>query len=100
VVAVAAPRIDVSRPTANTSEEAVEGAAMKKMFCSRCGDEFELLPGKSGFANVCPRCSEQSPEERDRWLRNSASTSRTRRLSEAVRETANVSARMKSNSTD
>ena len=29
--------------------------------CVVCGDEFELRPGKPGFANRCPVCSE--PEE-------------------------------------
>jgi hypothetical protein len=29
--------------------------------CVICGDEFELKPGKPGFANRCPGCSE--PEE-------------------------------------
>jgi hypothetical protein len=31
--------------------------------CVICGDEFELRPGKPGFANRCPSCSE--PEESD-----------------------------------
>jgi len=31
--------------------------------CAVCGDEFELKPGKPGFANRCPSCSE--PEETD-----------------------------------
>lgn len=31
------------------------------MICSKCGDEFQLLPNKPGFANVCPNCTE-SPE--------------------------------------
>ena len=26
--------------------------------CSICGEEFELKPGKPGFANRCPACSE------------------------------------------
>jgi hypothetical protein len=26
--------------------------------CVVCGDEFELRPGKPGFANRCPSCSE------------------------------------------
>jgi hypothetical protein len=26
--------------------------------CVVCGDEFELHPGKPGFANRCPACSE------------------------------------------
>lgn len=29
--------------------------------CAVCGEEFELRPGKPGFANRCPSCSE--PEE-------------------------------------
>ena len=29
--------------------------------CVVCGEEFELMPGKPGFANRCPTCSE--PEE-------------------------------------
>jgi hypothetical protein len=31
--------------------------------CVKCGEEFELKPGKPGFANRCPECSE--PEELD-----------------------------------
>ena len=27
--------------------------------CAVCGEEFELKPGKSGFANRCPDCSVQ-----------------------------------------
>ena len=27
--------------------------------CVVCGEEFELRPGKPGFANRCPDCSEQ-----------------------------------------
>lgn len=26
--------------------------------CIVCGEEFELRPGKPGFANRCPSCSE------------------------------------------
>ncbi len=29
--------------------------------CVICGEEFELKPGKPGFANRCPSCSD--PEE-------------------------------------
>ena len=29
--------------------------------CAICGEEFELKPGKPGFANRCPSCSE--PED-------------------------------------
>ena len=31
--------------------------------CAVCGDEFELRPGKPGFANRCPSCSEPESEE-------------------------------------
>jgi DNA-directed RNA polymerase subunit RPC12/RpoP len=27
--------------------------------CISCGEEFELKPGKPGFANRCPSCSEE-----------------------------------------
>lgn len=37
--------------------------------CVKCGEEFELKPGKPGFANRCPDCSE---EESDSEKRNSA----------------------------
>lgn len=30
--------------------------------CVICGEEFELRPGKPGFANRCPSCSEQEEE--------------------------------------
>jgi len=26
--------------------------------CAVCGEEFELKPGKPGFANRCPECSQ------------------------------------------
>jgi hypothetical protein len=31
--------------------------------CVVCGEEFELRPGKPGFANRCPSCSEPQPTE-------------------------------------
>jgi hypothetical protein len=30
--------------------------------CAVCGDEFELKPGKPGFANRCPSCSEEEED--------------------------------------
>jgi hypothetical protein len=30
--------------------------------CIVCGEEFELRPGKPGFANRCPACSEPDAE--------------------------------------
>ena len=39
--------------------------------CVLCGEEFELRPGKPGFANRCPECS--SPEaEAERAQRGGA----------------------------
>ncbi len=31
--------------------------------CVVCSEEFELRPGKPGFANRCPACSEPEEEE-------------------------------------
>jgi len=31
--------------------------------CVVCGEEFELKPGKPGFANRCPSCSEDEAAE-------------------------------------
>jgi hypothetical protein len=30
--------------------------------CVVCGEEFELKPGKPGFANRCPSCSEEESD--------------------------------------
>jgi hypothetical protein len=30
--------------------------------CVVCGEEFELKPGKPGFANRCPSCSEEDTD--------------------------------------
>lgn len=32
--------------------------------CVVCGEEFELKPGKPGFANRCPECSTSDEEPR------------------------------------
>ena len=31
--------------------------------CVICGEEFELKPGKPGFANRCPECSEPAADD-------------------------------------
>ena len=31
--------------------------------CAICGEEFELKPGKPGFANRCPECSARDEAE-------------------------------------
>jgi hypothetical protein len=39
----------------------MDGMAFPIKTCVVCGEEFELKPGKPGFANRCPECSE--PEQ-------------------------------------
>lgn len=34
--------------------------------CVVCGEEFELRPGKPGFANRCPDCSEPEADDGNR----------------------------------
>jgi hypothetical protein len=33
--------------------------------CVVCGEDFELKPGKPGFANRCPTCSEGDSQDPD-----------------------------------
>ena len=40
-----------------------DGMAFPIKVCAVCSEEFELKPGKPGFANRCPSCSE--PESAD-----------------------------------
>jgi hypothetical protein len=51
--------------------------------CVVCGEEFELRPGKPGFANRCPACS--VPEETDSPGKDSPATDKE--LNEARRRT-------------
>ena len=54
--------------------------------CVVCGNEFELHPGKPGFANRCPSCS--VPEETDSPSKDSPATEADdRELNEARRKT-------------
>lgn len=41
----------------------LQGMPFPVKTCVVCSEEFELKPGKPGFANRCPSCSE--PEEID-----------------------------------
>jgi hypothetical protein len=50
--------------------------------CVVCGEEFELKPGKPGFANRCPQCSEPEAEARiggDDVLKNDREANSARR---------------------
>ncbi|HZQ94055.1 MAG TPA: hypothetical protein VFA67_03535 [Candidatus Sulfotelmatobacter sp.] len=39
--------------------------------CVVCGEDFELKPGKPGFANRCPECSEEE-DSADRGAKGKA----------------------------
>ncbi len=49
--------------------------------CAVCSEEFELKPGKPGFANRCPTCSE--PESSDSASKVSMDADERRNLAEA-----------------
>ncbi len=52
--------------------------------CVKCEEEFELKPGKPGFANRCPECSE--PESDSNESGGSGDASEKRAMAEARRE--------------
>jgi len=49
--------------------------------CVVCSEEFELKPGKPGFANRCPACSE--PESVDPMTKQSMDADDRKALAEA-----------------
>ena len=49
--------------------------------CAVCSEEFELKPGKPGFANRCPTCSE--PESSDSSGKVTMDADERRTLAEA-----------------
>lgn len=53
--------------------------------CVACGEEFELKPGKPGFANRCPSCSE---EEADARSKSDADVLKTDKQANAARREA------------
>jgi hypothetical protein len=53
--------------------------------CVACGEEFELKPGKPGFANRCPSCSE---EEADAKSKPDADVLKTDKQANAARREA------------
>jgi len=50
----------VCRVLSSSSYNGAMGFPIK--ICAVCGEEFELRPGKPGFANRCPSCSEEEAE--------------------------------------
>jgi hypothetical protein len=49
--------------------------------CAVCSEEFELKPGKPGFANRCPACSE--PENSEPVTRQGMDADERKTLKEA-----------------
>jgi hypothetical protein len=53
--------------------------------CVVCGEEFELKPGKPGFANRCPSCSEddatgpEPAQKADGWKGDKGANAERRR---------------------
>jgi predicted RNA-binding Zn-ribbon protein involved in translation (DUF1610 family) len=56
--------------------------------CVVCGEEFELKPGKPGFANRCPNCSEEQAEPPAEKRRMGADEARSEREANAERRKA------------
>ena len=52
--------------------------------CVACGEEFELKPGKPGFANRCPECSE--PEQASPAVERKASSEENAARRKAMRD--------------
>jgi hypothetical protein len=50
------PKAKSQKPKAKSQKRTSMAFPVKS--CVVCGEEFELKPGKPGFANRCPDCSE------------------------------------------
>ena len=59
----------------------VSAMAFPIKVCAVCGEEFELKPGKPGFANRCPACSE--PESADPVTKRGMDADERKSLAEA-----------------
>jgi hypothetical protein len=66
-----------------TTEVSKATVAFPIKVCSICGEEFELKPGKPGFANRCPSCSEA---ESDKASSEESGSSKDRELNAARRK--------------
>ncbi len=56
--------------------------------CVACGEEFELRPGKPGFANRCPACSEPEADvDKGRGVADVLDRKSESELNEARRKT-------------
>ncbi len=50
-------------PCLHATGNTLEGMVFPLKVCVVCEEEFELRPGKPGFANRCPACSEPGAAE-------------------------------------
>jgi hypothetical protein len=61
--------------------------AYPKRICSICSEEFELKPGKPGFANRCPACSEEDePETKQKTAKDGSNHELTAARRKAMRD--------------
>lgn len=65
----------------NASVVSWEVMAFPIKVCVVCSEEFELKPGKPGFANRCPACSE--PQEADSGTKRGVDADERKTLKEA-----------------
>ena len=56
--------------------------------CVACGEEFELKPGKPGFANRCPDCSEPASVQPAGKVKLSAEERKAEAETDAARRSA------------
>ena len=56
--------------------------------CVICKEEFELKPGKPGFANRCPQCSEPEANDADTKARMDADERKTSKEANEARRQA------------
>ena len=54
--------------------------------CVVCGEEFELRPGKPGFANRCPECSERDAADSSKRGKDADERKTDKEANEARRE--------------
>ena len=55
--------------------------------CVVCGEEFELKPGKPGFANRCPDCSEEdAADPRNKTAGDGATSEMNAERRKAIRD--------------
>lgn len=54
------------------------------MTCSKCGEEFDLRPGKPGYANICPACTQSIKDNARKAVERE---SLRKDLSESIRST-------------